>query len=153
LVAQRGDGGGGSLVALVLRFVQDVQTRVLAGAGEAGLGERVRGGLVAVRVGGDDAQMRVAADVDVEGAGRSRGGDLDDGVRAGGADGGAVEAGLRRVVVVEGGIRADLDACAAQGGGGLPGVQEDVLFAAVQGVAPVGELAEARAREQRVGGR
>lgn len=95
----------------------------------------------------------MAADVDVEGAGLSRGGDLDDGVRAGGAAGGAVEGGLRRVVVVEGGVRADLDAGAAQGGGGLPGVQEDVLLGAVQGVPSVGELAKARAGEQRVGGR
>ncbi|MEU4113249.1 hypothetical protein AB0F71_01945 [Kitasatospora sp. NPDC028055] len=126
---------------------------VAAGAGEAGLGERVGGGLVAVRVGGDDAQVRVAADVDVEGAGRSRCGDLDDGVRASGAGGGAVESGRGRVVVVEGGVCADLDAGSAQGGGGLPGVQEDVLLAAVQGVPPVGELAEARTGEQRVGGR
>ncbi|MCG6497091.1 hypothetical protein [Kitasatospora sp. A2-31] len=124
-----------------------------AGGGEAGLGERVRGGRVAVRVGGDDAQLRVAADVDVEAAGRSRGADLDDGVRAGGAGGRAVGTGTGRVVVVEGGVRGDLDSGPAQGGGGLPGVQEDVLLAAVEGVPPVGQLAEARAGEQRVGGR
>ncbi|WP_055731247.1 MULTISPECIES: hypothetical protein [unclassified Kitasatospora] len=124
-----------------------------AGAGEAGLGERVGGGLVAVRVGGDDAQLRVASDVDVEAAGRSRGAGLDDGVGTGGAYGRAVEGGIRRVVVVEGGVRTDLDPAAAQGGDGLPGVQEDVLLAAVEGVPSVGELAESRAGEQRMGGR
>ncbi|MFD0274289.1 hypothetical protein ACFVHB_10320 [Kitasatospora sp. NPDC127111] len=124
-----------------------------AGAGEAGLGERVGGGLVAVRVGGDDAQLRVASDVDVEAAGRSRGAGLDDGVGAGGAGGRAVEGGIRRVVVVEGGVRTDLDPCSAQGGGGLAGVQEDVLLAAVEGVPSVGQLPETRAGEQRVGGR
>ncbi|WP_189278196.1 hypothetical protein [Kitasatospora griseola] len=124
-----------------------------AGVGETGLGERVRGGRVAVGVGGDDAQLRVAADVDVEAAGRSRGADLDDGVRAGGAGGRAVGAGPGRVVVVEGGVSGDPDSGPAQGGGGLPGVQEDVLLAAVDGVPPVGQLAEPGAGEQRVGGR
>nr|BEK67563.1 hypothetical protein KPHV_47900 [Kitasatospora purpeofusca] len=122
-----------------------------AGAGEAGLGERVRGGRVAAWVGGDDAQLRVPADVDVEAAARGTG--LDDGVGAGGAGGRAVGGGLGRVVVVEGGVRADLDSGPAQGGGGLPGVQEDVLRRRVDGVPPVGELAEAGAGEQRVGGR
>ncbi|MGV9266639.1 hypothetical protein ACWDRR_18505 [Kitasatospora sp. NPDC003701] len=124
-----------------------------AGAGEAGLGERVGGGRIAVWVGGDDAQLRVPADVDVEAAGRCRGAGLDDGIGAGGAGGRAVGGGPGRVVVVEGGVRGDLDPGSAQGGGGLPGVQEDVLVAAVEGVAPVGELAEARAGEQGVGGR
>ncbi|MFE2722804.1 hypothetical protein [Kitasatospora sp. NPDC059327] len=123
-------------------------------AGEAGLCERVGGGLIAVRVGGDDAQVRVAADVDVEAAASRRGAGLDDGVGAGGADGRAVGDRPGRVVVVEGGVRTDLDPGSAKGGGGLAGVQEDVLLGRrVEGVAPVGELAEAGAGEQGVGGR